>query len=129
MNIFLVYLFFFGCVSSFKNKLLPINNVFLTIKHLMKPNDMINYLTSFKDYTIITTDDNCKSIEDLMIKNDMKVYYVNLNNLLDKNEILEILINKYNNFDSSENLWIFYKGFFIGSRNDIYKIIKNKNNF
>jgi hypothetical protein len=124
MNIFLIYIVLFGYVYSFKNKLLPLNNEYLNNKHLMKPNDMINYLTSFKDYTIITTDDNCKSIEDLMIKNDMKVYYVNLNNLLDKNEILDILINKYNNFDSSENLWIFYRGFFIGSRYDIYKIIK-----
>ena len=121
---FLIYAVLFGYVYSFKNKLLPLNNEYLNKKHLMKPNDMINYLTSFKDYTIITTDDNCKSIEDLMIKNDMKVYYVNLNNLFDKKEILDILINKYNNFDSSENLWIFYRGFFIGSRYDIYKIIK-----
>lgn len=51
-----------------------------------------------------------------------------LNNLYDKDKILNILKNQYNNdayFDN--NLWIFHKGNFIGFKDDIHKIILNYN--
>ena len=120
------FLLFTTYIYSFKNNKL-LSNRLLNNKLLMKPNDMIDYLTSIKDYTIITTNDKNKTLQDYMINNGMNVYYVNLNNILDKNEILNILTNKYNYLDNTENLWIFYKGYFFGSKNDIYKVIKNKN--
>ena len=92
---------------------------------------MINYLTSIKDYTIIANSDDYKNLEEVMVKNNMNVYYINLNNITnitDKNEIFYLLKKKYNNIESGEDLWIFYKGFFIGSKTEIDKIIK-KNNF
>jgi hypothetical protein len=107
-----------------KNKIYQLNS--MKSNHMMKPNDMIDYLISIKDYTIITIGDENRVIEDIMYKNDMKVYYVNLNNIFDKNEIIEILENKYKNLYSGEKLWIFYRGFFMGSRDDIYKVIENK---
>jgi hypothetical protein len=94
---------------------------------MMKSNDMINYLTSIKDYTIITIGDENRHIEEIMHKNNMKVYYVNLDNILDKNEIIEILKKKYKNINTSEYIWIFYRGFFMGTTEDIYKMIENKN--
>jgi len=128
LYIFVIYssLLYITCIYSFKNNLLFVNNKLN--KHLfMKPQDMINYLTSIKDYTIITVGEKHKNLEEMMIINDMKVYYVNLNNILDKNEILNILTNKYRYLDSGENLWIFCRGSFIGSKEDIYKIIREKN--
>lgn len=92
----------------------------------MKSNVMIDYLTSIKDYTIITDTNSNKELEELMIENDLKVYYVNINNLLDKDEILDTLKKNHNNLETVENLWVFHKGFFFGSRNDVYKLIKNK---
>jgi hypothetical protein len=106
----------------------------------MKPNDLIDYFTSIQDYTIITINDNNKDLYNHMINNTMKVYYLNLNNITDnkivnidfydkeiyKNNIFNILVKKYKNLNSSEYLWIFYKGFLIGSREDIYKVINNK---
>ena len=123
---FFIYLFLnISYVFSFVNKMhVPLIN--LNTKIYLKPNDLITYLTSIKEYTIITDNENNKSLEELMIKNDMNVYYVNLNNLLDKNEILTILKKKYNNIDTAENLWIFHQGFFLGSRYDINKIINKK---
>lgn len=109
-------------INLFKlNDLMKSNN-------MMKSNDMINYLTSIKDYTIITIGDENRHIEEIMNKNNMKVYYVNLDNILDKNEIIEILQKKYKNLNSGEYLWIFYRGFFMGTTEDIYKMIKNKLN-
>lgn len=107
-----------------KNKICQLNSI--KSNYMMKPNDMIDYLISIKDYTIITIGDENRVIEEVMYKNDMKVYYVNLNNIFDRNEIIEILENKYKNLYSGEKLWIFYRGFFMGSRDDIYKVIENK---
>jgi len=119
-------LLFLTGINSFKNNLLLTNNKLN--KHLfMKPQDTINYLTSLRDYTIITVGNKNKILEEMMIINDMKVYYADLNNIIDKNEILDILTNKYKHLDSGENLWIFHKGYFFGSREDVYKIISKKN--
>jgi hypothetical protein len=126
LSIIYSYLLYITCIYSFKNNLLFVNNKFKK-KLFMKPHDMIDYLTSIKDYTIITVDDKNKVLQDQMINNDMNVYYVNLNNIMDKNEILNILINKYKHLDTGENLWIFHKGYFFGSREDVYKIISKKN--
>lgn len=128
LYIFIIYysLLYITCIYGFKNNLLFINNKLN--KHLfMKPLDTINYLTSIKDYTIITVGEKHKNLEKMMIINDMKVYYVNLNNILDKNEILDILTNKYKYLDSGENLWIFHRGSFIGTKEDVYQIINKKN--
>jgi hypothetical protein len=94
----------------------------------MKPNDMINLLTSIREYTIITEGDKNKNLEELMLINNMNVYYANVNNLLNKDEVLSYLKTKYSHLDSGENLWIFYKGFILGSRDVIYGIIKKHNN-
>jgi len=114
----------FNLIYSFNFKFY--NNNKINYLNMMKPNDMISYLTSIKDYTIITVGDDNKDIEELMYKNNMKVYYVNLDNIFDKIEIIEILKKNYKNINSSEYLWVFYRGFFMGSREDINKIIENK---
>ena len=122
-TLFILYLLNLNYVFSFINKqYLPI----LNSKLYLKPYDLINYLTSMREYTIITDNDNNRNLEELMLINDMKVYYVNLNNLLDKNEVISILKKKYNNIDTAENLWIFHQGFFLGSRDDIYRIVNKK---
>jgi hypothetical protein len=121
----LLFLLFSIKIYSFQNKkILPDLNYIKTLS--MRSNYMIDYLTSIKDYTIITDSDRNKELEELMISNDFKVYYVNVNNLLNKDEILDILKKNHNNLETAENLWVFHKGFFFGSRNDIYKLIKNK---
>ena len=121
----LLFLLFSIKIYSFQNKkILPDLNYIKTLS--MRSNYMIDYLTSIKDYTIITDSDRNKELEELMISNDFKVYYVNINNLLNKDEILDILKKNHNNLETAENLWVFHKGFFFGSRNDVYKLIKNK---
>ena len=88
----------------------------------MNSDKMIDYLVSIKDYTIICNDDKYKVLEQKMIDNDMKVYYVNLNNIFNKNEIIDILEKKYWYLDNKKKLWIFYNGQFIDFENKIYKI-------
>jgi hypothetical protein len=106
---------------SFINKnLIPIPNL------LLKPNYMIDYLTSLKEYTIITVGENNRDLENLLTEKNFKVYYVNMENIIDYKELVEYLNTKYKNYNSGEDLWVFYKGFFIGSREDIYNLIKNK---
>jgi len=97
-------------------------------KNIMSNKDLINYLISFKDYTIISKGENYKILENLLIENDMKVYCVNIDNLMEKDEILSYIKNKYKNCASGDNLWVFYKGFFIGSNEEILEIIENKKN-
>ena len=122
---FLLFLLFTNNILSFKNKILiqPLN---YNLKLNMNPNDLINYLTSIKDYTIITVGDKSKNLENLMINKNLKVYYVDLNNLLNKDEILIFLKEKYNTLEISDDLWIFYQGFYIGSGEDIYNFINKK---
>jgi len=112
-------------INAFINKSM-LNNNLLNKNLLMKPNDMIDYLTSIKDYTIITINEKNKDLHEDMINNDMNVYYVNLNNIFDKDKVLDILVKKYKHLSSGEYLWVFYKGYYIGSRDDIYKIISKK---
>ena len=122
---FLLFLLFTNNILSFKNKILiPILNH--DLKTNMKPNDLINYLTSIKDYTIITIGDKSKNLENLMINKNLKVYYVDLNNLLNKDELLIFLKEKYNTFEVSDDLWIFYQGFYIGCGEDIHSLINKK---
>jgi hypothetical protein len=89
---------------------------------------LINYLASFKDYTIITEGYRNKYLESLLIDYEMNVYYVNVDNLIDKDDLLEYLNSKYKNCNSADNLWVFYKGFFIGSHDEILEIIERKKN-
>jgi hypothetical protein len=92
----------------------------------MKPEDMIQYVSSFKDYTIISDNDDNKDLEYLMLKNNLQTYYFNVDNLLNKEVVLDYLFMKYRNYNSGENLWIFHRGFFFGSREDVYSLIKKK---
>ena len=122
-----LFLFFFNNTYSFQNKIfLPTLNI--NFKSFMTPNEMISYLTTFREYTIITVGNDYKKLEEIMINKKINVYYVDLNNIFDKKDILSFLRDKYNNYDSAEDLWIFHKGFFIGSYNDIIKIIDKKKN-
>ena len=93
----------------------------------MTPDQIISHFTSFREYTIIAKNDDYKKLEYQMSDHKMNVYYLNINNLLDTNDILKFLRKKYNNYDTGEDLWIFHKGFFIGSYNDIIQIIDKKN--
>ena len=121
----IISLLFLEMIKSFNSKIyIQQNKIFYL--NMMKPTDMLNYLTSIKDYTIITVGDKNRNIEELMYKNNMNVYYVNLNNIFDKNEIITILETKYKYFDNNEYLWFFYRGIFAGTREDIYKLIENK---
>ena len=122
----LILTLLFNIIYSFKNNNTPLFNNGLT-KLMIQPNDMINILTSIKEYTIITEGDKNKKLEELMLNNNMNVYYADLNNLLNKDEILTYLKTKYNHLENGENLWIFYKGFILGSCDVVYGIIKKKN--
>jgi len=92
----------------------------------MKPEEMIQYVSSFKDYTIISEGSENKDLEGYMLNNNLQTYYFDMDNLLNKKEVLEYLLIKYKNYNSGENLWIFHRGFFFGSREDVYNLIKKK---
>jgi len=125
-NLFILSLFLNLYFSiCFKNNNTPLFNNGIS-KLTMKPNDMINLLTSIKEYTIITEGENNKSLEELMLNNNMNVYYADVNNLLNKDEILSYLKLKYSHLESGENLWIFYKGFILGSRDVVYGMVEKK---
>ena len=121
-----IFAFFFNLVFSFKSNNTPLFTNSIS-KLTMKPNDMINLLTSIKEYTIITEGNDNKNLEELMLNNNMNVYYADVNNLLNKDEVLSYLKTKYCNLESGENLWIFYKGFILGSRDVVYGIVKKHN--
>ena len=60
----LLFLLFSIKIYSFQNKkILPDLNYIKTLS--MRSNVMIDYLTSIKDYTIITDSDNNKELEEL----------------------------------------------------------------
>jgi hypothetical protein len=94
----------------------------------MTPKNMLDVLTSIKEYTIITDNDENKKLVDLLNNINKNVYYINTNNLLDKENIIKYLKEKYSHLETGENLWIFYRGFILGSRNEIYNIIDKTNN-
>jgi len=52
---------------------------------------------------------------------------MDLNNLLDKNDLIYYLVKKYNTKNSGENVWVFKKEFLIGSREDALKLISKEN--
>jgi len=116
--------------SLINNNINPIPNL------LHKPKNMIDYLTSIKDYTIITIGYKNKDLQNLLNEKEYKVYHVNLENLLQYNIILEYLNLEYKNYDdnydnnsndnSNDKLWIFYKGNYIGSEKDINNLSKFK---
>jgi hypothetical protein len=122
---FIIFFFFINLTFGFKPNNTPLFNNGIN-KLSLNPSNMIDLLISIKEYTIITDNDSNKDLEELMARNNLNVYYINLNNLLDKNDILSYLKQNYNNLESAENLWIFYKGYIIGSRNEINNIILKK---
>jgi hypothetical protein len=91
---------------------------------------MFKYFISLRDYTIITTGNRNRYIEDIMNINNMNVYYVNIDNLIDNVNFKNFLKNKYNYVNSSnesDNVWIFYRGDYVASKNDFMNLIqKNK---
>jgi hypothetical protein len=92
------------------------------------PIQMLTYITSFREYTIITNNIDCRDLVDKMNSNKMDTYYMDLNNLLYKNDVLQFLKKKYNNVCDGEDLWIFHQGHYIGSSEDIKDIISRKEN-
>ena len=120
------FLFIINIVFSYK-----VNNTPLYSKNLfsiqMSSKNMLDIFTSIKEYTIITDNESNKDLVDLLNTVNKNAYFVNTNNLLDKDDIIKYLKEKYSHLDSGENLWIFYKGFILGSREVIYDIVsKNK---
>jgi hypothetical protein len=95
-------------------------------KLLMNPPEMVNYLTSFKDYTIITHGEQNKILEEKMQQHNMNVYYVNIENLFDKEPIFLFLKDKYRNLYSDDDIWVFHRGFYLGSGEDILDLINRK---
>jgi hypothetical protein len=110
-------------VSYNKNPIMynNINNIH------MKSESMISYLTSIKDYTILSNRDDNK-IKDLLDDKKLQYYYVNIENLLDKKDIYDFLTKKYKNVNNIDNMWVFYKGFYMGNGDELLELIKNKKN-
>jgi hypothetical protein len=127
LGFFFIYIFNTYPFHAYKLNNTPLfsNNLH---KLLFKANDMLDILTSIKEYTIITDNENDKHLYDILNGLHKNVYFINLNNLLDKDNILSYLKERYNNIDTGENLWIFYRGFMLGSRESINQIIKKNNN-
>jgi hypothetical protein len=139
----IIFAFFFWSSFIIINNSLIFSNSFIKTKfinnnplYLIHPsdlitnnnnnNDLINYLISFKDYTIISEGYKNKYLESLLIENNMNVYYVNIDNLLNKDDVLDFMKKKYRNCNSGDNLWFFYKGFFMGSYDELLEIIDKK---
>lgn len=119
------FLLYIVCICSFTSKLLIRSNS-LSNKYLsMNSHETLEYITSIKEYTIIAVGDKHKYLQEEMINNNMNTYYINLNNIFDKNELLDILKERYKYFDNSKQLWIFHKNYLIGSKEDVYKIFKD----
>jgi len=84
---------------------------------------LIRYITSFRNYTIISEGDLGKELLAKMEKKKYNTYYMDLNNLLDKNDLIYYLVKKYNINNSGENVWVFKKEFLIGSGEDALNLI------
>jgi len=109
---FTYFILFIDRIYSFSNTLHKNKSHFLFFKHSLNMNSenekMISYLTSFRDYTIITVGKDNKKLEEKMLAKNMDVYYLDLNNLFDKDNILDTLNHKY--ITTIDNVWLFYKG-------------------
>lgn len=116
---YIYILFFIGIITSnvlsYNHNPVHFNKKNFEKFMFSKPSDMVNYLTSFEDFTIITIGDKNKKLCDKFIERNLKIYYFDLNNLLDKTEVLNYLRAKYINYNSGEDLWLFHKGFIIDS--------------
>lgn len=123
----LFILTFFRNIASFKNKLI-IPSIKNDIGLYMKPAELINYFASFRDYTIITVGDENKKIYDMMENANLSVYYMNLDNIFEKEIVLSILRKDYKNLESGSDFWIFHKAYHIGGKEAITNIINKKNN-
>jgi len=123
----ITFLFILSTINSYKCNNTPLYNKNLFTMS-MTPKNMLDVLTSIKEYTIITDNDENKKLVDLLNNINKNVYYINTNNLLDKENIIKYLKEKYSHLETGENLWIFYRGFILGSRNEIYNIIDKTNN-
>ena len=134
---FLSFILFFDKTISFLNNA-NLNNKFRKTSILnsilnqneLRSLEMFKYFISLRDYTIITTGNRNRYIEDIMNINNMNVYYVNIDNLIDNVNFKNFLKNKYNYINSSnesDNVWIFYRGDYVASKNDFMNLIqKNK---
>lgn len=134
---FLSFILFFDKTISFLNNA-NLNNKFRKTSILnsilnqneLRSFEMFKYFISLRDYTIITTGNRNRYIEDIMNINNMNVYYVNIDNLIDNVNFKNFLKNKYNYVNSSnesDNVWIFYRGDYVASKNDFMNLIqKNK---
>jgi hypothetical protein len=135
--IILSFILFFDKTISFLNNA-NLNNKFRKTSILnsilnqneLRSLEMFKYFISLRDYTIITTGNRNRYIEDIMNINNMNVYYVNIDNLIDNVNFKNFLKNKYNyiNYSNeSDNVWIFYRGDYVASKNDFMNLIqKNK---
>jgi hypothetical protein len=136
----IIFVFFLWSSFNIINNSLFFSNTFIKRKftnnhlYLIHPsdpmtnnnNDLINYLVGFKDYTIISEGYKNKYLESLLMENNINVYYVNVDNLLNKDDVLDFMKKKYRNCNSGDNLWFFYKGFFMGSYDELLEIIDKK---
>lgn len=137
MNIYLIFVYFnILSISAYYIKHFnkyPNNRVNL-LKHSASPENkhfdiftnkeqLLRYITSFRDFTIITDGDKAKDLFAKMEKNKYDTYYMDLNNLVDKNDIIYYLVKKYNTNNSGENIWVFRREFLIGSGEDALKLI------
>ena len=124
MRLFLFFIFMYtvmGFTPNFNRSFHRQNT-----KLLMNPPEMVNYLTSFKDYTIITHGEQNKILKEKMQQHNMNVYYVNIENLYDKEPIFLFLKDKYRNLYSDDDIWVFHRGFYLGSGEDILNLINRK---
>jgi hypothetical protein len=88
----------------------------------------IRYATSFRKYTIISVNNNGKDLFNTMINEKFDTYYMDLNNIIEKDSTLSYLIQKYKSYNSGEKLWVFRGDFFVGSREDMLDIIEKHKN-
>lgn len=115
------------CVNGYNINPVKIDISKLSFKN---PQAVISYLSSLDEYTIISIGDKYKDLEDEMNNSGMKTYFANLdyiNDLECKQSTCNYIRYKYKNVETGEDLWFFHKGFFIGSRNEIYNFIKRRN--
>jgi hypothetical protein len=127
MKLFYISSFILYGISAYINNNMPLYNKNL-FSMKMNPKNMLDILTSIKEYTIITDNEVNKELVDLLNSINKNAYFVNTNNLLDKDNIISYLKDNYSHLDSGENLWIFYRGYILGSREVIYDTVNKSKN-